>query len=182
MVSGQRKKKKAKRFKPDVSAISRYAEKEVIDRAKGFAETLCEAEGIEVVHVEYRREPSGRVLRIYIDKPEGITLDDCVHISRQLNDILDVYFENTKSYRLEVSSPGSDRPLGKADDFSRFKGEEVKIRTKQSFDGQKNFKGAIQGASDEHVQILVGNKMFSIPFIKIARARLVNYCGENKCL
>ena len=182
MVKGQRKNKKAIRSKPDFSAISSYAEKEVIDRAKGFAETLCEAEGIELVHVEYRREPSGRVLRIYIDKPEGITLADCVHISRQLNDILDVYFENAKSYRLEVSSPGSDRPLGKPDDFNRFKGEEVKIRTKQSFDGQKNFKGAIQGASYENVQLLVGNKMFSIPFINIARAQLVNYCGENKCL
>lgn len=182
VVNNQRKNKKVKRSKPDLSATPSYSEKGMIDRAKGFAETLCEVEGMELVHVEYHREPSGRILRIYIDKSEGITLADCVNISRQLNDILDVYFENGISYRLEVSSPGPDRPLRKADDFDRFKGEVARIRTKQSFDGQKNFKGALQGISDGNVQLLVGNKTVVIPFISIGRARLVNYRGENKCL
>ncbi|KKL07146.1 hypothetical protein LCGC14_2588930, partial [marine sediment metagenome] len=63
-----------------------------------------------------------------------------------------------------------------------FKGEVARIKTKQSFDGQKNFKGALQGISDGNVQLLVGNKTVAIPFINIGRARLVNYRGENKCL
>jgi len=182
VVKDQRKNKTVKRAKHDLFATPSYSEKEVIDRVKGFAETLCESEGMELVHVEYHRESSGRILRIYIDKFEGITLADCVHISQQLNDILDVYFENGISYRLEVSSPGPDRPLRGADDFDRFKGEVARIRTKQSFNGRKNFKGALQGISDGNVQLLVGNKTVAIPFINIGRARLVNYSGENKCL
>ena len=182
MVKDQRKNKKVKRSKPDFSATPSYSEKEMIDRVKGFAETMCEVEGMELVHIEYHREPVGRVLRIYIDKYEGVTLDDCVSVSRQVNDLMDVYFENETSYRLEVSSPGPERPLGKAGDFARFKGEVARIRTKQSFDGQKNFRGALQGISDGNVQLLVGNKTVAIPFINIGRARLVNYRGENKCL
>ena len=155
---------------------------EIIARAKEFTEPLCESEGMELVHVEYQRETGGRVLRIYIDKPGGVRLDDCVHISRQLGDFLDVSLENNLSYSLEVSSPGPNRPLGKKLDFERFRGRIAKIRTDRPFDGQKRFEGVLLGISEDVVKILIDDKTVSIPFQEIAKARLVNYNGENECL
>ena len=150
-------------------------------RVKDLAEPLCESEGFELVYVEYQPEAGGMVLRLYIDKPEGVTIDDCIYISRQLGDILDVNFENVGAYSLEVSSPGSERPLWKKNDFNRFKGNVARIRTLRPFDGQKNFKGVLLGISDEKVKLMVDSKNVAIPFKEIARARLVNY-GENQCL
>ena len=148
---------------------------------KNLAEPLCESEGVELVYVEYQPESGGMILRLYIDKPEGVTLDDCIYISRQMGDILDVNLENAGAYRLEVSSPGPDRPLWKKDDFNRFKGSVARIRTSQPLDGQKKFKGVLLGISDEKVKLMVDRKNVAIPFKEITRARLVNY-GENQCL
>ena len=154
----------------------------IIEQVKHLAEPLCEAEGMELVYVEYHREPSGRILRIYIDRPGGVKLDDCVYMSRQLGDLLDVYFEQSGPYSLEVSSPGSDRPLGKADDFEKFKGCEAKIKTLHSLDGRKNFKGIILGLSGGNVKLLVDNKTVAIPIQEIQKARLINFNGEYPCL
>ncbi|MDY6793601.1 MAG: ribosome maturation factor RimP [Thermodesulfobacteriota bacterium] len=148
---------------------------------KDLAEPLCESEGIELVYVEYQPEAAGMILRLYIDKPQGVTIDDCTYISRQLGDILDVNLEGAGAYRLEVSSPGPDRPLWKKNDFDRFKGNLARIKTSHPFDGQKNFKGILLGISDEKVKLMVDNKNVAIPLGEIARARLVNY-GENRCL
>ena len=67
---------------------------------------------MELIYVEYQREAGGRILRLYIDRPGGVTLDDCIYISRQSSDLLDVYLENTGPYRLEVSSPGTESTAG----------------------------------------------------------------------
>jgi ribosome maturation factor RimP len=75
-----------------------------------LAEPICRDEGLELVYVQYRRESNGRVLRLFIDKTGGVSLDDCTRVSRQLNDILDVNLEDIGPYHLEVSSPGADRP------------------------------------------------------------------------
>ena len=155
---------------------------EIIDRVGKLAEPLCEAEATELVHIEYRREPGGRVLRVYIDKPGGIGLEDCVEISRQLGDLLDVYLEEIGPYNLEVSSPGPDRPLGKARDFERFKGCQAKIRTHRPMDGRRNFTGVLMGVSEGRVNIMVGNKTVAVPFPEIQKARLIHYSGENPCL
>ena len=120
------KKKRSDRRANPLSAESRA---QMIQQVRNLAEPLCEAEGVELVHIEYQRESSGRILRVYIDKPGGIRLDDCVRISRQLNDILDVYLENDLAYNLEVSSPGSDRPLGRKEDFDRFKDHQASVKT-----------------------------------------------------
>jgi len=139
-----------------------------------IAEPLCESEGIELVHLEYQREPGGRVLRLYIDKPGGITLDDCTHISRQLSDLLDVCTTMPETgYSLEVSSPGINRPLGKEIDFERFKGNTVKIRTANPIEGQKKFHGLLQGISEGMVCIKVNEKNIIVPFQEITKARLV---------
>ncbi len=117
----------------------------MITQANKLAASLCEAEGVELVHIEYQQETGGRILRLYIDKPGGVTLDDCVIVSRQLGDLLNVKLETEETYRLEVSSPGPDRPLGNALDFEKFKGNVAKIKTHQPVDGQKNFKGVLWG-------------------------------------
>ena len=151
----------------------------ILNKVRVLAELLCEAEDMELVHVEYQREPSGRTLRLYIDKLGGVTLDDCTNISSQLSDILDVNLENIMSYNLEVSSPGPNRPLGKLLDFERFKKRLVKIRTMQPVEGKKNFKGVLLGTSEGTVKILVSDKTIMIPFEEITRAQLINYNGEN---
>jgi ribosome maturation factor RimP len=134
---------------------------------------------MELVHVEYQREAAGQTLRIYIDKPGGVALDDCVRISRQMNDLLNVYTENSGSYRLEVSSPGPDRPLGRAYDFEKFKGSDVRIRTAQPLDGQKSFTGRLLGLTEGVVNLMITDKTVAIPFREIKKARLINHNGES---
>ena len=175
--------KKNKTKKPGFRESSFTVERriKIAAEVKDLAEPLCESEGLELVYVEYQPEAGGMILRIYIDKPKGVTIDDCIYISRQLGDILDVNLEGAGAYRLEVSSPGPDRPIWKKNDFNRFKGSVARIRTCRPFDGQKNFKGVLLGISDETVKLMVDNKNVAIPFKEITRARLVNY-GENRCL
>jgi ribosome maturation factor RimP len=134
---------------------------------------------MELVHVEYQREPGGLTLRIYLDKPGGVTLDDCVGISRQLEDILDVHAPDAPPYRLEVSSPGLDRPVGKLNDFVRFTGHRAKIRLTTGVEGRKNFSGVLAGVIDERVQLQVDDETVNLNFEDISRARLINYNGER---
>ena len=146
----------------------------IVAQARDLIESLCETEGLELVHIEYQREAGGRILRLFIDRPGGVTLGDCMHINRQSSDLLDVYLENTGQYSLEVSSPGPNRPLGKKLDFDRFKGSSVKIRTAQPVEGQKNFKGVLMGISEEIVKISVDGKTACIPYQEIIMARLAD--------
>ncbi len=115
--------KKHKTKKPAFreSSFSVESRVKIAAMVKELAEPLCESEGVELVYVEYQPEAAGMILRLYIDKPKGVTIDDCIYINRQLGDILDVNLENAGTYRLEVSSPGPDRPLCKKIDFNRFK-------------------------------------------------------------
>jgi ribosome maturation factor RimP len=156
-------------------------DKQIAAAASALAEPLCRAEGLELVYTEYRRESSGRVLRLYIDKSGGISLDDCTRISRQLSDILDVNLETPGPYSLEVSSPGTDRPLGKPEDFERFKGQTARIRTMQPINGRKNFKGLLKGITAKGVWLACDHGEAVIPLERISIARLVNYNGESKC-
>lgn len=143
---------------------------------------VCKDEGLELVFVEYRRETGGRVLRLYLDRQDGITLDDCIAVSRQISDLLDVHLEDVGPYRLEVSSPGTDRPLGKPSDFERFKGEQVRIKATVPIEGQKNFKGVLEGLINNRVKVDMGDRGVEIPLEEISKARLVNYNGEGRCL
>jgi ribosome maturation factor RimP len=153
-------------------------EKNIIKQVEALANPLCESEGIELVHVEYQRESSGRILRLYIDRPQKVTLDDCINVSRQLNDLLDVYLDDIGPYNLEVTSPGPERPLSKLQDYERFKGFRVKIRTLQPLGGQKNFTGVISGVSAENVTLLSNAEKVVIAFGNISKARLVDIDGE----
>jgi ribosome maturation factor RimP len=151
----------------------------VIGQVWRLAEPLCRAENLELVHVEYQREQGGLTLRLYLDKPGGITLDDCADISRQIGDILDVGLESLPPYRLEVSSPGIQRPLGRLSDFERFKGCQAKVRTNRPLDGQKNFTGTLNGVSGCNVQLTLDKGSIAIALADIAKAHLINFNGET---
>lgn len=154
--------------------------KRIAQQVYRIAEPLCLSEEMELVFVEYRSESGGKVLRITIDKPEGITLDDCARISHQLNDLLDVELGDVGAYSLEVSSPGPERPIGKRTDFDRFRGKKVKIQTTQPIDGQKNFTGLLKGIIDERVTLTIDDKTVAIPLTAINKARLVDH-GDYRC-
>ena len=182
-MKGRQNRRKAK-IRGAVAARKPFSTEQrqaTIQQVIDLAEPLCQSEGLDLVHVEYQRETSGRTLRIYIDKPGGIALDDCVRISRQLSDLLDVYGEASVPHRLEVSSPGLDRPLGRARDFEKFKGSHVRIKTAQPLDGQKRFTGRLLGLTDGVVTLMITDKTVAIPFQEIKKARLINYNGENRC-
>lgn len=148
--------------------------KKMIAQTKDVLDPLCEAEGMELVHIECQREAGGRILRLYIDKPGGVTLDDCILISRQSSDMLDVYLEDMGPFNLEVSSPGQNRPLGKKRDFDRFKGNRVNIRTVPSVSGKKKINGVLLGISEDVVKVSIDDQIVEIPYHEIVKARLTN--------
>lgn len=169
---------KIKKENPTKKSFAEERKKKFISSLKKLAEALCEAEGMELVHIEYQREPRGRILRIYIDRPGGVTLDDCAYISRKLSDIidednLDAGLGSNRVYNLEVSSPGLERPLAKKSDFERFKGRTARIKTCFPVNGQKKFKGILLGTSKEVIKLLIDDKTVTIPFQDVSSARLV---------
>jgi ribosome maturation factor RimP len=178
-VKAQRRNYKQKKTDTQKGRSGAKNQKIIIDQVNALAEPLCESESLELVHVEYQRESGGRILRLYIDRPGGVTLDDCVNVSQQMNDLLDVYLDNIGPYRLEVTSPGPNRPLSKLNDFERFKGNLAKIKTLQPINGQKNFTGIIGGLTGETVRLSIREKTVMIAFEDICRARLIDYDGET---
>ena len=150
----------------------------LIKKVNEFAKPLCESENIELVYIEYIVEQKNHILRILIDKQNGVQVEDCVNISRQLSDILDVNLEEFNRYRLEVSSPGLERPLVKENDFIRFKGNKIKIKTKTPLNGQRNFKGILGRLNNNNVELTAENKEYSIPFNIIMKARIISDFGE----
>ncbi len=154
------------------------AENPVIGRVWQLAEPLCRGEGVDLIHVEFGREHGGRTLRIYLDKSGGITLDDCAGISRQLSDILDVGLDDQGAYRLEVSSPGTPRPIGRIDDFEHYSGGEVKIRTARPINGRKNFTGILTHVDGPTVHLNVDGKPVAIAFTDIAKAHITHMNGD----
>ncbi len=129
--------------------------------------------GYELVEIEYQPNPKHGVLRIFIDQPDGIQLDDCQEVSNQVSALLDVEDPIPGHYNLEVSSPGLDRPLNKVEDFERFTGEMVKIKTGMAIDGQRNFKGLLRGIEGDDITIEFDGKQVSLPLASIEKARLV---------
>jgi ribosome maturation factor RimP len=172
--SGTVKKIKRHRKKGESSDLRRERanEQKVVKQIWSLAEPLCESEGLELVQVEYQRESAGRILRLYVDKPGGIMLDDCVGVSRQMNDILDVNLENVGSYRLEVTSPGPERPLAKKEDFAKFKDNRVKIKTYQPLNGRKNHTGVLLGITGDQVSLQIDEQIITIAYTDISKARV----------
>ncbi|MCW8830155.1 MAG: ribosome maturation factor RimP [Gammaproteobacteria bacterium] len=136
-------------------------------------EPVVEGMGYELIEIEYHPNPKYGVLRLYIDKDSGIEVDDCSAVSRQISAILDVEDPVPGQFNLEISSPGMDRPLRRLQDFQRFAGEEVKLKTGMPFDGQRNFKGRLNGVEDDLVIIECEDKEVRLPVTAIDKARLV---------
>jgi len=128
--------------------------------------------GLELVEVQYRREQSGWVLRLIIDKQEGVSLDDCTAASREIGQLLDIEDFIDQAYNLEVSSPGLDRPLKSMADFQRFVGRKAKIKTDEPIGGERVFVGRIQQTSGDTIILEIGGTELRIPFEQVSKARL----------
>ena len=143
-------------------------------RLQDEVERIVTHEGLELVHLEFKTDGGEWVLRIYIDKPGGVTLDDCCGISREVGMILDVENLISHSYNLEVSSPGLNRPLKKLEDFRRFAGKLVRIKLKPEHQGRKKYRGRIAGVDGEEIIIDDDSEAqtHKLPLTEIHSARL----------
>ena len=137
-------------------------------------EPVIESMGYEFVGVEFNAGGGHGTLRVYIDREQGVSLDDCASISHQLSGILDVEEPIKQAYDLEISSPGIDRPLFKIADFEKFRGRTAKIKMALGVQGRKNFKGQLVSVADSKwVVIEVDGEQFDLPYADIAKANLV---------
>ncbi len=141
--------------------------------AEELAIPIIEKEKFELVDVEYKKEGADWYLRLYIDKPGGITLDDCQNVSKQLSELLDKEDPIKGNYFLEVSSPGLDRPLKKERDFVRFKGRTVEVKLYEALDGNKVIEGELIGLENNVIKLNVANVgLIELPKEKVALTRL----------
>ena len=125
-----------------------------IDKVREIAERVAASSGLEVVEVELRGGGKARMLRIVIDKPSGVTHEDCANLSREVGTILDV--EDAVpggSYTLEVSSPGLDRKLTRPADYERFAGSRVKVTTLKPVNGNRHFEGRLESFQHGHLTL-----------------------------
>ncbi len=132
-------------------------------------EPAIEGLGYEVVELEFH---SG-IVRVFIDRPEGVTLDDCERVSRQVSGLLDVEDPIPGAYTLEVSSPGLDRPLRKTADFGRFAGQRARIELSLPLNGRRRFSGTLRGVERDEVLIELDGTLFRLPLAQIGKAHLV---------
>jgi ribosome maturation factor RimP len=146
--------------------------KEVQRRVEEIADPLLKDGGLDLVDLEYRREGWRWVLRLFIDKEGGVTVEDCAAVSRELGDILDAKDAIPEAYVLEVSSPGLNRRVRKRKDFSRFAGRKVEVRLAALQDGRRKIVGTILGVEGEAVVVAAPEATYTIALEDIARATL----------
>ena len=129
--------------------------------------------GYELTDLEVKVGGRDGVVRLFIDHPDGIGLDDCEAVSREVSAILDVEDPIPGNYNLEVSSPGLDRRLRTREHFERFAGEEVRIKMRVPIEGRRNYRGVIGAADDTNVDVEVDGVVHQLPIADIASARLI---------
>jgi len=134
---------------------------------------LVEDLGYEFVGLEYSSNPKNPVVVIYIDRPEGIAIEDCETVSREVAALLDVEDPIPGHYNLEVSSPGLDRPLFTLEQFERFRGEQVRLSLYAPQDGRRKFKGQILGTENGKIRLDQDGAEVELEMGNIAKARLV---------
>lgn len=146
---------------------------EIEDRVSRIALPILRSGDMELVDVEYRREARGWVLRLYIDREGGVTLQDCARASEEIGRVLDVEDFITNPYTLEVSSPGLNRVLKKESDFIKYRGRLIQLKTYAPIGNRRRFKGKLLGLSKEgEVEIEVEEGVVRIPFSNVAKANL----------
>lgn len=134
---------------------------------------VAEALGYELWGVEYIAHGKQTVVRIYIDSANGVGVDDCAKVSRQVASVFDVEDPILGEYNLEVSSPGMERPLFTLPQFRQFIGEQVKIRLRSAFEGRRKFSGQLTGVEGEDVVVAVDEHEYLLPFEMIDKANVV---------
>lgn len=149
-------------------------------RIKDIIRQQIEEDGYELLHVEMHSEGGSPILRIYVDSPAGITVDDCANISRKVAVLLDVEDPVEGKYTLEVSSPGIERPLFSEKDYLRFKGREIRLSTRNKIDNQRKFRGHIDSFENGVLKLASEGRLVSIDFDEIKKANLVYDFGEKK--
>jgi ribosome maturation factor RimP len=148
----------------------------VTEVVEELAEPIFQELGIELVEIEFVKEGKSWFLRVYIDKDNGVDIEDCGLVSEKLSEKLDELDPIPHNYFLEVSSPGAERPLKKDKDFQRAIGKNVFIKTYEPIDGEKSFEGTLLEFDGQHVKIEMKiktrKKTIDIPYEKVANARL----------
>jgi ribosome maturation factor RimP len=148
---------------------------EILDKVRNIASPLAAQEGLELVDVEFGGPGGRQTLRLFIDKPGGVSLDDCSSISRSVSAALDVEDPIMGAYDLEVSSPGLDRPLRSPEHFQKYAGERVRIKTYAPIsetDNRKTFIGALKGFDAGFVVVEVDGREYRIPQQAISKANV----------
>jgi len=136
-------------------------------------EPVIESLGIELDELEFKRMKGKALLRVFIDREGGVTIDDCERVSREIEAVLDVEDPIPYSYVLEVSSPGLDRPLRKPEDFRKYSGSRARVITIDPIEKQNFFVGQIVEAGDSDIRILLQkDRTITIPYENISKARL----------
>jgi ribosome maturation factor RimP len=144
-----------------------------------LAEPYVRDAGFDLIEVQFGREPTGWVLRLFIDRVEGgegegaVSHSDCERVSRDVSAAMDVADNIPHAYELEVSSPGIDRPLRRERDFARFVGQNARIRLAEGVEGRRNFSGTIRGAQNGLVEIECDGRSYRLPVDDVAKANLV---------
>jgi len=147
-------------------------EQEIVDRVRAIADPIISDEAMELVDVEYRRESKGWVLRLYLDKDGGVTLDDCTRISQEVGRSLDVEDFIQIPYTLEVSSPGLTRPLKTEKDFMKYRNSLIKVKTLDPIQNRRQFKGRLLGVSANQIEMEAEGGIFQIPLSNVVKANL----------
>lgn len=143
-------------------------ERQIADMLRSTVTAL----GYELWGVEYLSQGKHSVVRLYIDSPGGISVDDCATVSGQVEGVLDVEDPITGEYTLEVSSPGLDRPLFTLEQYAGCAGETVEVRLRSPFEGRRKYKGLLKGVEGEDVVLQVDGQEFLLPYEAIEKARV----------
>ena len=143
------------------------------DTLVALLQPVVEGLGYVLWELEFVPGRGSALLRLYIDSPDGITVDDCERVSRAVSEVLDAEDPVPGHYTLEVSSPGLDRPLKKLPDYVRFAGEEAQVNLREPADGARRWKGTLRGVADGNVLLETATGTRTIPFDAIDRCRLV---------
>ncbi len=144
-----------------------------LEQLQAMLAPVVEALGYQCWGVEFISQGRHSVLRIYIDHANGILVDDCEKVSRQVSGVLDVEDPISGEYTLEVSSPGMDRPLFTLEQFAAHAGEQVKIRLRSPYEGRRNFQGILRGVEDQDVIVLVDEHEYLLPVDSIDKANII---------
>jgi ribosome maturation factor RimP len=148
---------------------------EILEKVRGIAAPLAAQEGMELVDVEIGGAGGRQALRLFIDRPGGVSLDDCTAVSRAVSAALDVEDPIQGTYDLEVSSPGLDRPLRTPEHFQKFAGQKVRVRTYGPLaecENRKTFVGILKGFEEGKVVVDVDGKVFHVPHAQVSKANV----------